>query len=94
MGPLAERPKSFHDASWREAVWSAWQRDDRKDMNEACRLVWPVLFRSAKSQGLSDHEAEVIVQDVLLSVLCRHLDCRFTLVDLEWLVVDRGWDIG
>ena len=61
------------DASWREAAWSAWQRGDKEGKNEACRLVWPVLFRIAKSWGLSEHEAEEIVQDVLLSILCRHL---------------------
>ena len=48
-----------------EAAWTAWLE---KNKNEFCRLVWPHLFRYAKSLGLTVKEAEDVVQDVLLAV--------------------------
>lgn len=78
MGPLTEPPESLHGASWRGAAWSAWQRGDRESMNEFCRLVGSELLLYAKSWGLSEHEAENIVQDVLLSVCAKGLSVRVT----------------
>ena len=70
MGSLAESTASCPETmSWEEAAWEAWCLESEAGKDECCRRVWPVLFRYAKSFGVTPEEAEDVVQDLVLSVL-------------------------